>query len=243
MSTLLTLPSGDLVDPETGEILAPIVVGIVGSRVYPDPEGVRAYVAALPPGSIVVSGGAAGVDTWAVEAARQRADLTTRIYPADWAKHGKAAGFQRNLDIVRDVKRANGRIVAFWATDPKTRQPSKGTGITVSLAEREGVPVEVIQPPPVLEIPPALAARISELDAAAEGYRCSPPARRQETKDLLVSLATALRREVDAIVAWLDAEETRLAAHPDAKREHRWMRALCGYEAACDALERAKESL
>ncbi len=243
MTTTLTLPSGDIVNPETGEILVPVVVGIVGSRVYPDPDGVDAYVAALPPGSIVVSGGAVGVDTWAVEAAHRRADLTTRIYPADWAKHGKSAGFQRNLAIVRDVGKAGGRIVAFWAIDPKTGQPSKGTGIIVSLAEREGVPVEVIQPPPVPEIPPALAARIAELETAAKAYRCAPPSRRRETKERLWSLGTTLRQEIEHIAAWLNREWARLEAVYDTQREERWLGALRGYKAAYDALERAKESL
>ena len=44
-------------------------VAIVGSRDYPHPEHIWSYVATLPADTVVVSGGARGVDSWAAAAA------------------------------------------------------------------------------------------------------------------------------------------------------------------------------
>lgn len=49
--------------------MSPERVAIVGSRNYPDLEEVRAYVGTLPLGTVVVSGGARGVDLAAENAA------------------------------------------------------------------------------------------------------------------------------------------------------------------------------
>ena len=42
-------------------------LGIVGSRHFPARDGVGSFVASLPPDTVIVSGGAEGVDSWAVE--------------------------------------------------------------------------------------------------------------------------------------------------------------------------------
>ena len=49
---------------------APERVGVVGSRNYQDLLAVRRFVQNLPPGTVVVSGGARGVDMAAEDAAR-----------------------------------------------------------------------------------------------------------------------------------------------------------------------------
>ena len=46
-------------------------VAVVGSRGYPDRAAVAAYVQALAEGTVVVSGGARGVDRWAADAAAE----------------------------------------------------------------------------------------------------------------------------------------------------------------------------
>lgn len=99
-------------------------VGIVGSRGFSDLEQVRAYVRTLAPGTTVVSGGAAGVDSAAEEEAR-RLGLPVQIIKPEWARYGRRAGFLRNKDIVN----AADRVVAFW--DGKSR----GTSHTIKLAE------------------------------------------------------------------------------------------------------------
>lgn len=84
-------------------------VAIVGSRDFPNRPLVEAFVERLRPSTVVVSGRGRGVDRWAEDAAKARG-LATDIYPAEWDKYGKAAGFRRNKDIVN----ACDHLVAFW---------------------------------------------------------------------------------------------------------------------------------
>lgn len=108
-------------------------IAIIGSRDYPDWRVVKEYVRTLPRDTVIVSGGARGVDRIAVmEARRQR--MMTEVYPAEWDAHGKAAGIIRNKTI---VARAD-KVVAFWdGTSP-------GTAHTIRLAKAAGKPVTVI---------------------------------------------------------------------------------------------------
>lgn len=107
-------------------------VAIVGSRSFPNREVVEQFVCRLPIGATVVSGGAKGVDSWAVEAAHQ-AGLETLVLEADWKTHGRSAGPIRNLEIVRQTD----EVAAFWDG------ASRGTLNTVALAIRLAVPVSV----------------------------------------------------------------------------------------------------
>ena len=83
-------------------------LAIVGSRNWPDKQAVVALVNRLHHTTVVISGGARGVDTWAIEAARARG-LQTIVIPADWKRHGRSAGYRRNFQI---VEQADG-MVAF----------------------------------------------------------------------------------------------------------------------------------
>jgi YspA, cpYpsA-related SLOG family len=109
-------------------------IAIVGSRDYPDLDAVRRFVATLPAGTVVVSGGARGVDTVAVEAAVAHG-LHTVVYTPDW-RLGTASGLIRNTRIVRDAD----EVVAFWDGH------SRGTADTVRKATRAGLPVRIVRP-------------------------------------------------------------------------------------------------
>ena len=109
-------------------------LAIVGSREYAHPDKVRGFVSNLAADTVVVSGGARGVDTWAAEAAKARG-LEVQIFPAMWGAYGKRAGFMRNKQI---VEAADG-VVAFWDGQ------SKGTQHTISLAKEAGKPVRIIE--------------------------------------------------------------------------------------------------
>ncbi|MGY4304577.1 cytochrome c peroxidase [Bradyrhizobium sp. USDA 4369] len=111
---------------------ASMVIGIVGSRHFPNRALVVSFVSSLPCGTCVVSGGAQGVDTWAIEAARSLG-LPTLIIQADWERHGRKAGPLRNAELVRKVD----EIAAFW--DGRSR----GTLNTVMLALQAGLPVQI----------------------------------------------------------------------------------------------------
>lgn len=103
-------------------------LALVGSRQFPDEQLVRNWVQALPKGTVVVSGGCPdSPDAWAEDEAR-KLGLEVKIWPADWNKHGKAAGMIRNKDVVAD----SDRVDAFWDGE------SKGTASTIRLAREAG---------------------------------------------------------------------------------------------------------
>ena len=82
-------------------------IAIVGSRTYRSEGNVGDFVASLPSDATIISGGAPGVDTWAIKYADVR---STEVYPADWDRLGKGAGFARNSTIVE----AADEVYAFW---------------------------------------------------------------------------------------------------------------------------------
>lgn len=92
-------------------------IAIIGSRDYSYPERVVAYVNSLPDDTVVISGGARGVDRIAAQAARARGLEVIEI-PAQWVIYGRGAGMIRNREV---VNRAD-TIVAFWdGKSPGTR--------------------------------------------------------------------------------------------------------------------------
>lgn len=102
---------------------------VCGGRDYDDQRTVRAVISALNDETIVIHGGAKGADRLAeYEAARLGLDVER--YPADWAKHGKAAGPIRNqamLNAGADL------VIAFPG--------GRGTAHMASIARKAGVPV------------------------------------------------------------------------------------------------------
>lgn len=102
-------------------------IGIVGSRRYPRLDDVRQFIRALERSTVIVSGGAIGVDTVAVETAIALR-MSYEVYHADWSRYGRRAGALRNQQIVN----ASDYIVAFWDGD------SPGTQITINMAKRDG---------------------------------------------------------------------------------------------------------
>jgi len=101
-------------------------VAIVGSRDYPQPGAVRGFVRSLAAEHqdlVIVSGGARGVDLIAEGEAR-KLGVPVKVWPADWERHGRRAGYLRNVKIVAD----SNRVVAFWDGT------SRGTAHTVGIA-------------------------------------------------------------------------------------------------------------
>jgi DNA recombination-mediator protein A len=111
-----------------------IKVAIVGSRNASDELLQRCweYVESLPLDTVIVSGGAVGIDQQAEDCAYVRGMQTIIIKP-DWKRYGKSAGFRRNADIIA----AADRVVAFT-------NGSKGTAHSIELARKAGKEVIVI---------------------------------------------------------------------------------------------------
>jgi len=109
-------------------------VAIIGSRTFDDydllQKSLEPYKSKI---TLVVSGAAKGADSlgekWAINN-----NIKTLIFPADWNKYGKRAGFIRNEDI---IKNCDG-VIAFW--DGK----SKGTAHSLSLCEKNDKPYIII---------------------------------------------------------------------------------------------------
>lgn len=110
-------------------------VAVVGSRAWPDLWIVTAFVSTLEPGTVVVSGGADGVDS-AAERAAKEFGLETEILRPVWYRNGaldRGAGFRRNKTIVD----RSTEVHAF------VYNQSRGTLNTVQWAKVLGKPVKV----------------------------------------------------------------------------------------------------
>lgn len=121
---------------------APRCIAIVGSRRRTDRDTVAALVATLPPGTLVVSGGAPGPDQWAAEAAAARPDLPPALVlrPDDSPKprwRGEAARRlnERNARIVAEAD----VVYALVAADRRG-----GTENTIRHARKAGKPVHLL---------------------------------------------------------------------------------------------------
>ena len=108
-------------------------VAIVGSREYRDLKSVREFVRSLPPQTVIVSGGAAGVDAEAERAAAEFGFICIVVKPA-W-RRGRYAGFERNQVIVDLAD----EVTAFWDG------VSRGTQDTMKRAYAAGKPVNIMR--------------------------------------------------------------------------------------------------
>lgn len=190
-------------------------VAVVGSRDYPDLEGVRAFVRSLPAGTTLVSGGARGVDSAAAEAARERG-IPVVVYAADWARLGRAAGPVRNRSIAEHCD----RLVAFWDGE------SPGTADVVAQARALGREVEVRPVAPPLVPAPAVTTSTRDRlpdtrtlgEVSAERWRDfePPPIAKADELDAAIqrikAMAPAQIREL-SIRAGVHDEDGNLTAH------------------------------
>lgn len=108
-------------------------VAVVGSR-RASGYSVEQIISHLPPAtSELVSGGAAGIDTMAEEAAK-RLDLPIKIFYPDYQVNGRLAPLIRNSQIVEYAD----FVLAFW--DHKSR----GTANTLSRCVQANKPFRII---------------------------------------------------------------------------------------------------
>ncbi|MFP4601059.1 MAG: SLOG family protein [Persicimonas sp.] len=110
---------------------------IAGSRDITEPQDVfHAIKIAKTSGMAideVVTGGARGVDTIAHEAAKRKG-VATKVFPANWDEHGKAAGPIRN----REMAEYADALLAVWDGE------SRGTSNMIAEARKRGLEVFVV---------------------------------------------------------------------------------------------------
>lgn len=104
-------------------------IAVIGSRGINDID-----IAPFIPNdvSVIISGGAKGVDTLAYKFAKQRG-IETVIFDPDYSSFGKLAPLIRNKQIVNAAE----LIIAFW--DGKSR----GTKFTIDFANSQGKTVKI----------------------------------------------------------------------------------------------------
>lgn len=111
----------------------PLIVCISGSRAYRSLHKVAQVFRTLPAGTLILHGGAKGVDAEANRVARALG-FAVEVQLADWARYGRAAGPIRNRQM---VERAD-HVIAFWDG------VSSGTASSIAAARELGVEYEVI---------------------------------------------------------------------------------------------------
>lgn len=87
------------------------------------------------PIDVLISGGARGADFLGERYAGDNG-IPVEVYPADWEKHGKAAGPIRNLQMLKEGK--PDLVIAFLAKD------SRGTKNMVEIAQKAGITTHVV---------------------------------------------------------------------------------------------------
>lgn len=108
-------------------------IAVVGSRSFDDYELLANKLRQCLP-FVLVSGAASGADNLSEKFADEH-NLRKIIFPAEWDKYGKRAGFIRNKMIVENAD----LVIAFWDG------VSKGTKNTINLAKKNDVPVYVVE--------------------------------------------------------------------------------------------------
>lgn len=110
---------------------------IAGSRQFNDYELLEKRMLQLfgsTPIDVIISGHAKGADTLGEKYAKDYG-VKLEIYPADWNKYGKYAGYLRN-----EIMANHGDVlVAFWNGE------SKGTKHMINIALEKGLEVHVIR--------------------------------------------------------------------------------------------------
>lgn len=113
-------------------------VAIIGSRGFSNYNLVEVTMEIFqethPLITTMVSGGARGADKLGEKWALNN-NIPTKIFLAEWDKHGRAAGFIRNKDIIENAD----HVIAFWDG------VSKGTKHSLDLCKKSGIVNTVIK--------------------------------------------------------------------------------------------------
>jgi len=110
-------------------------LAIIGSRTFNDYDVLCDNLESMiNTTTLVVSGAAKGADSMGERWAKDNG-IKTLIFPAEWDKYGKRAGYIRNEDIIKNCE----FCVAFWDG------VSKGTMHSVSLCKKYNKPYKIIK--------------------------------------------------------------------------------------------------
>lgn len=117
---------------------------ICGSRGWTDDAIIKKMIRASSP-HVVITGHAPGADQLA-ELAAESLKIPVRSFPADWKKHGMAAGYIRNKAMLEETE--PDLVIAFMIGE------TPGTRNMINLARDAKVPLLVFDAPAVVDYPP-----------------------------------------------------------------------------------------
>lgn len=117
---------------------------VCGSRDWTDTDAIARTLSTdaglIDAGAIVYHGDARGADRMAADyLAEHRPDVTVVAMPADWERHGRSAGFKRNLAMLDRLVPERDLVIAFW------RNGSRGTQHTLRNAAERDIPHLVVE--------------------------------------------------------------------------------------------------
>lgn len=215
-------------------------IAIVGSSIWPTPADVVAYVEALEPDAVVVTDDRAIVGGLASEAATRRG-LRAVVVAPNRQRDGDAAPFRQSDAIVAEAS----RLVAFAAKDPTTKQMSEGTALRIRLAERRGIPIEVIETP----VSGSVCSLITRLRHRYEGIRFAPTpghgAFRVKSAGALLAelMAEGHRMRLWLEDAYAEIEDEPLSSPTRDVHETTWIKRLRAYEIVLGVVSEAENVL
>lgn len=107
---------------------------ICGSRDFNEVDEILYVFENLSKDDIIIHGGARGADSIAGWIAKQRG-MEVKEFPAQWKKHGRAAGPIRNQQMINEGK--PDKAYAFY----KDKSKSRGTADMVRRCKKAGIPI------------------------------------------------------------------------------------------------------
>ncbi len=107
---------------------------VCGSRNWTNAALISTYLQNIG-ATLIIHGNARGADRLAGQSASQL-NIPVEVYPADWDRYGKRAGFIRNREMLEEGK--PDLVLAFWDGY------SNGTRNMIELAEGAKIPTLVI---------------------------------------------------------------------------------------------------
>lgn len=109
---------------------------VTGDRHWYNKDRIREILSALTDVECIIEGEARGADTLAREVAEELG-IPVKKFPADWDKHGKAAGPIRNIQMLDEKPDL---VIAFH----DNLALSRGTKHTVTEANKRRIPVRLV---------------------------------------------------------------------------------------------------
>jgi len=113
-------------------------IAVIGGRKFDDYDSMESVLSSFidihkEKDICIVSGGARGADSLAEKYAGENG-IKFELYPADWDRFGKIAGFVRNKEMMKGAD----RVIAFW------NGKSSGTKHAIEVAAKNDIPSYVV---------------------------------------------------------------------------------------------------